>query len=119
MIILLTNEGDNLMMYEIPKEAFKQRLENKLNFALIDINENRQKEQTVLDGVEYMSFGDNFSSTFSTKYPDKTKNIVIFSLAKGDERPKMAAQSLSDAGYHFVYYYRGEPTDVVLDKGIN
>jgi len=107
------------MMYEIPKEAFKQRLENKLNFALIDINENREKEQTVLDGVEFMNFSENFSAIISSKYPDKAKNILIFSLSKGDERPKMAAQKLSDDGYHFVYYYRGEPTDVVLDKGIN
>lgn len=107
------------MMYEIPKEAFKQRLENKLNFAFIDINENREQDKTTLDGVEFMNYGDGFSSTVSAKYPDKTKNILIFSLKKGDERPKMAAEKLSEAGYHFVYYYRGEATDVILDKGIN
>lgn len=107
------------MMYEIPKEMFKQRLEKKLNFAFIDLNDNREKDNTVLDGTEFMSFSDSFASDFVQKYPNKGQNIVLYSLKQGDRRPSQAAEQLHNQGYQFVYFYCGEESDSILDKGIN
>ena len=41
------------------------------------------------------------------------------SFKKGDDTPKLAAESLNEAGYAYVYFYRGEEKDVQLDKGLN
>jgi hypothetical protein len=64
-------------------------------------------------------FGPNFKKDFSSQYPDKGQNIVLYSLQKGDASPKQAADELAELGYHFVYFYHGTPDDVVLDKGLN
>lgn len=102
------------MMYEVSKEIFKQRLCNKHNFAIVDL-----QAAGHFDGVEHIAHDDSFTSNFEAKYPNKAQNVLLFSLMDGDESPKKAAEKLQNAGYHFVYYYRGEKSDLVLDKGIN
>jgi hypothetical protein len=101
------------MNYEIPREAFKQRIEDRLNFVFVDLH------GTSFENVEHMNYSGDFKKSFAAKYPNKGQNIIIYSLQKGDRNPEIAAQELADLGYHFVYYYMGSPDDVILDKGLN
>jgi hypothetical protein len=66
-----------------------------------------------------MNYTSQFKTEFTTQYPNKNQNVVLYSLAKGDDAPAKAAEDLAQAGYNFVYYYSGTPDDVVLDKGLN
>lgn len=106
------------MKYEIPREAFKQRLEDRLNFVFIDLLP-ADKTPVKFENVVHMNYSSEFKSQFASHYPNKNQNVVVYSLAKGDDAPARAAQDLSDAGYNFVYFYTGTPDDVVLDKGLN
>jgi hypothetical protein len=102
------------MKYEIPREMFKQRLGDKHNFVFVDL-----QGGTPFDGTVGIGFDENFLSSFSSQYPKKEQNVILFSLKEGDEAPQRAADALSTAGYHYVYFYRGSPRDLVLDKGLN
>jgi hypothetical protein len=90
------------MKYEIPREAFKQRLENRLNFVLVDLLP-VEKTPVRFENVVNMSYSSNFKSDFSSKYPDKKQNIILYSLEKNDQTPAKAASELEELGYHFVY----------------
>ncbi len=103
------------MKYEISRESFKQRLEDRLNFVFVDFGQSQVK----FENVVHFNYGPSFTSEFSSKYPNKSQNVILYSLQKGDEAPAKAAQDLSDQGYHFVYFYNGSGDDVVLDKGLN
>ena len=106
------------MKYEIPREAFKQRLEDRLNFVFVDLLP-ADKSPVKYENVEHMAYGPNFKSEFSAKFSNKNQNVVLYSLQKGDDAPAKAADELAQAGYNFVYYYNGTADDVVLDKGLN
>jgi len=102
------------MKYEIPREAFKQRLENRLNFVFVDLGATSKFENVVP-----LNYGGQFKTDFASKYPNKTQNIVLFSLKKDDSAPAQAASELAELGYQFVYYYIGSAEDTILDKGLN
>jgi rhodanese-related sulfurtransferase len=106
------------MKYEIPREAFKQRLEDRLNFVLVDLQP-EAKTPAKYENVVHIEYGPQFKNAFTTQVGDKNKNIILYSLVKGDESPARAADELAELGYNFVYYYKGTPDDVVLDKGLN
>jgi hypothetical protein len=106
------------MKYEIPREVFKQRLEERMNFIFVDlqpVDESSAKFENVIN----INYNLEFKNNFSTQYPNKNQNIIIFSLQKGDENPLMAANDLAELGYHFVYFYHGTSDDAILDKGLN
>lgn len=104
------------MKYEIPREIFKQRLEDKLNFAIVDV---QARVNVTLKDTEHLPYGQDFVTKFSAKYPSKTQNIIVYATHPADEAPVKAAEELAQAGYQFVYFYRGSDKDVVLDKGLN
>ena len=106
------------MKYEIPREMFKQRLEDRLNFVFIDLLP-AERTPVKFENVVHMNYSSKFKNEFSTQYPNKGQNIMLYSLQKGDDAPAKAAQDLAESGYHFVYYYNGTIDDVVLDKGLN
>lgn len=107
------------MKYEISREAFKQRLEGRLNFVFVDLLP-ADRTPVKFENVDHINYSSShFKNEFSAKYPDKNMNVIVYSLQKGDDAPSKAAQDLADAGYNFVYYYSGSPDDVVLDKGLN
>jgi hypothetical protein len=102
------------MKYEIPREMFKQRLGDKHNFVFVDL-----QGGTPFEGTVGMAYNEGFLASFSSQYPKKEQNVILFSLKEGDEAPQQAADALSTAGYHYVYFYRGSARDLVLDKGLN
>ena len=106
------------MKYEIPREMFKQRLEDRLNFFFVDLLP-ADRTPVKFENVEHINYSSQFKNEFSQKYPNKTQNVMLFSLQKGDDAPAKAANDLAELGYHFVYYYNGTSDDVVLDKGLN
>lgn len=106
------------MMYEIPREAFKQRLEDRLNFVFVDLL-SEDKTPVKFENVVHLNYSSQFKTEFATQFPNRNQNVVIYSLKKGDQDPAQAAKDLSDSGYHFVYFYNGTAEDVVLDKGLN
>ena len=106
------------MKYEISRESFKQRLEERLNFVMIDLQP-EAKTAAKYENAVFMNFGPSFKQDFTAQYPNKNQNVILYSLLKGDNTPAEAADALADAGYNFVYYYKGSPDDVVLDKGLN
>ncbi len=106
------------MKYEIPREAFKQRLEERLNFVFVDLLP-ADRTPVKFENVIHINYSSKFKNEFETQYPNKNQNVVLYSLQKGDEAPAKAANDLAEAGYHFVYFYNGTPDDVVLDKGLN
>ncbi len=106
------------MKYEIPREAFKQRLEERLNFVFVDLLP-AERTPVKFENVVHMNYSTQFKTEFANHYPNKNQNIVLYSLQKGDDAPARAAGDLADAGYNFVYYYSGSAEDVVLDKGLN
>lgn len=106
------------MKYEISRESFKQRLEDRLNFVFVDLLP-AERTPVKYENVEHINYTSQFKSDFQAKIPEKTKNIVLYSLQKGDDAPVRAANDLEELGYHFVYFYRGTAEDVVLDKGLN
>jgi hypothetical protein len=105
-------------MYEISREAFKQRLEERLNFVFVDLVPS-DKSLVKFENIEHLGYGPQFKDQFLSKFPNKTQNIVLFSMNKGDNSPEQAAQDLAEAGYNFVYFYKGSPEDSILDKGLN
>lgn len=106
------------MKYEIPREMFKQRLEDRLNFVFVDLL-SADRTPVKFENVEHMNYSLNFKTEFVAKYPNKAQNVVLYSLQKGDDAPSKAANELAELGYHFVYFYNGTSDDVVLDKGLN
>ena len=106
------------MKYEIPREAFKQRLENRLNFVFVDLL-SADKSPAKFENIVHINYSAQFKNEFSTQFPNKNQNVVVFSLKKGDEAPAQAANDLAAAGYNFVYFYNGTPDDIVLDQGLN
>ncbi len=106
------------MKYEIGRESFKQRLENRLNFVIVSLQA-EDKSPAKYENAVYMNYGPAFKTDFSAKYPDKNQNVIVYSLQKGDNSPSEAADALAEAGYNFVYFYKGTPDDMVLDKGLN
>lgn len=105
-----------MMKYEIPREAFKQRLEDRLNFVFVDLEAG--KSSVNFEDVEKLSYGPQFKDAFSAKFPNKSQNVILYTM-NGDDTPSKAAQDLADAGYQFVYFYKGNKEDFILDKGIN
>ena len=106
------------MKYEIPREAFKQRLEDRLNFVLVDLVP-AESTPVKFENVIYIKYGNDFKKSFSDQFPNKNQNIILYSLKPGDDSPTTAANELAELGYHFVYFYKGSPEDIVLDKGLN
>ena len=106
------------MKYEIPREAFKQRLEERLNFVFVDLLP-EDRTPVKYENVVHINYSSQFKDQFSSQFPNKNQNVIVYSLVKGDEAPQKAANDLSEAGYNFVYFYNGTPDDVVLDKGLN
>ncbi|MBA2403336.1 MAG: hypothetical protein H0V66_01085 [Bdellovibrionales bacterium] len=106
------------MKYEIPREMFKQRLEDRLNFVFVDLLP-ADRTPVKFNDVVHINYSSQFKNDFSSQYPNKAQNVVLFSLQKGDDAPAKAAQDLAELGYHFVYFYNGTSDDVVLDKGLN
>jgi hypothetical protein len=104
------------MNYEIPREMFKQRLDERLNFILIDISKN---PSNVFKDTESLVFSGSFKQDIEKKFPDKIKNYLLFSFVNNDENLKLAAREMENSGYQFVYYYQGSEKDIVLDKGLN
>lgn len=105
------------MNYEIPREMFKQRLEDRLNFVFVDLLGDRSPVK--FENVVNMPYGSQFKTEFAAQYPNKAQNVLLYSLQKGDDAPSKAAHDLKELGYHFVYFYNGTADDVVLDKGLN
>jgi hypothetical protein len=114
---ITVNQGAQ-MKYEIPREMFKQRLEDRLNFVFVDLLP-ADRTPAKFENVDHINYTSEFKSQFSAKYPNKSQNVILFSLQKGDEAPAKAANDLAELGYNFVYYYNGTAEDVVLDKGLN
>lgn len=83
------------MEYEIPREIFKQRLEDRLNFVCVDLLP-ADRTPVKFESVDHLNYSSQFKKKFSAK----------------------AANDLSDLGCHFVYYYNGTADDVVLNKGL-
>ncbi len=106
------------MKYEIPREMFKQRLEDRLNFVFVDLLP-AERTPVKFENVVHINYSSQFKNEFPAQYPNKSQNVVLYSLQKGDDAPAKAAQDLADLGYHFVYFYNGTQDDVVLDKGLN
>lgn len=106
------------MKYEIPREAFKQRLEERLNFVFVDLLP-EDRTPVKYENVVHINYSSDFKNQFSSQFPNKNQNIILYSLAKGDDAPARAANDLAEAGYNYVYFYNGTPDDVVLDKGLN
>jgi hypothetical protein len=106
------------MKYEIPREMFKQRLEDRLNFVMIDLVA-ADKSPAKFENIVHINYSSNFKNEFAAQYPNKNQNVVVYSLNKGDEAPAKAAEDLQGLGYNFVYFYNGTADDAVLDKGLN
>lgn len=106
------------MKYEISRESFKQRLEDRLNFVFIDLLP-QDRTPAKFENVVHMNYSSGFKNDFPAKYPNKNQNVILYSLQKGDEAPAKAAEDLSALGYNFVYFYNGTSEDLVLDKGLN
>lgn len=106
------------MKYEIPREVFKQRLEERLNFVFIDLLP-ADRTPAKYENVVHINYSSKFKDEFSSQFPNKNQNIVLYSLQKGDDAPERAANDLAEQGYNFVYYYCGSKDDGILDKGLN
>ena len=107
------------MKYEIPREVFKQRLNERHTFVMVDVQDTTRAGQLKFEGTVNIPYSSDFAGAFAGQYPQKQQNVILFSLTPGDEAPLMAADALEAAGYQFVYFYRGSDKDVVLDKGLN
>jgi hypothetical protein len=103
------------MMYEISREVFKQRLEEKGSFCFLNVG----KQQQTYEGTQLCPFSSEFKNKVAQIVPQKTTNVVCFTLQPGDESAQQAAQEMKVLGYHFVYFYQGSAQDIVLDKGLN
>lgn len=104
------------MKYEIGREVFKQRLEERLNFALVNV---QPKLVVGFENTTHLPYGSDFVSKFSSQFPNKAQNIIVYTTAENDDSVQKAADELAASGYHFVYYYRGAESDALLDKGLN
>lgn len=104
------------MKYEIGREVFKQRLEERLNFALVNV---QSKLEVGFEDTAHVPYGSDFVAKFSSQFPNKAQNIIVYTTAENDDSVQKAADELAAQGYHFVYFYRGSSTDALLDKGLN
>jgi len=107
------------MMYEISKESFKQRLEERLNFQFIDVTDTLKNSIESYKDVHRVLFNTQFLAEIKSKNIGINTNVIIFSLDKHSKDAKKAAELLKSEGFHFVYFYIGNPEDVILEKGLN
>ncbi|HXH75795.1 MAG TPA: hypothetical protein VNJ08_12550 [Bacteriovoracaceae bacterium] len=106
------------MKYEISRESFKQRLEDRLNFVFVDLLP-ADRTPAKFENVVHINYSPKFKSDFPAQFPNKNQNVVLYSLQKDDDAPAKAAEDLAGLGYNFVYFYNGTSDDIVLDKGLN
>jgi hypothetical protein len=106
------------MKYEISRESFKQRLEDRLNFVFVDLLPT-DRTPVKFENVVNINYSSGFKNEFGSQFPNKNQNVVLYSLQKGDDAPAKAAEDLASLGYNFVYFYNGTADDAVLDKGLN
>lgn len=107
-------------VYEISKEVFKQRLEDRLNFQLIDATDYSKSPATQsFKDVLTIPFNAQFSENLKSKGILPQTNIIVFCLDKHSKDAKKAAELLHGQGFHYTYYYQGNLDDFVLEKGIN
>jgi hypothetical protein len=106
------------MQYEIPREMFKQRLEDRLNFVFVDLLP-ADRTPVKYENVVHINYSSKFKDEFASQFPNKAQNVILYSLQKGDDAPARAAKDLGESGYQFVYFYQGTAEDNVLDKGLN
>ena len=109
-----------MLCYEISKESFKQRLEERGNFFLFELfghesgaNTAHFKEVVAISNIEQLG------TQLQQSCPNKSANLLFFSLIPGSQQAKKAAHQAAELGYHFCYYYQGSIQDQLLDKGLN
>jgi hypothetical protein len=56
------------MNYEIPREMFKQRLEDRLNFVFVDLLP-EDSTPVKFENVVHINYSSNFKTEFAAKYP--------------------------------------------------
>ncbi|MDH4468296.1 MAG: hypothetical protein QE271_09570 [Bacteriovoracaceae bacterium] len=107
------------MLYEISKESFKQRLEDRLNFKMVDVTDYSKSSHEKFKDVLPIPFTNNFVSEVKGKGIGPLNNLIIFSLDKHSKDAKKAADALKAEGFQFIYYYIGSVEDLILEKGLN
>lgn len=109
-----------MLCYEISKESFKQRLEERGNFFLIEVSSpDHSLEKASFKEVHLLNDLQGLSQRLDQLAVTKGANLLFFSLVAGHQGPKKAAQAAADLGYHFCYFYQGIPNDHLLDQGLN
>jgi len=108
------------MVYEISREIFKQKLLDRSNMLILQISGDTASAEVPYKEVVAMKWTENFSSTFSSNYPNKNQSYLLYAFDGDASQAKKAAECVAGLGYPFVYYYQGHfQADSVLDKGIN
>jgi len=108
------------MMYEVSREVFKQRLEERGNFILVHVCSTESE-------FSGNTFKDSLNVIWSRENPidldkissNKNQNILFYSLLENHDEARKAAELAEANGYKFVYFYLGKAVDKILDKGLN
>jgi len=69
------------MKYEIPREAFKQRLEERMNFVFVDLLP-AEKTPVKFENVVHINYDSQFKTQFSSQFPNKNQTLSSTVLIK-------------------------------------
>lgn len=107
------------MVYEIPREIFKQKLLDRTNMCILQIVGANVTQDVPYKEVKTIQFPVNVEE-FSKNYTNKNLSYLIYGFDQNSADAKKAADVIGAAGYPFVFFYQGSLSqDRVLDKGIN
>lgn len=107
------------MVYEIPREVFKQKLLNRSNVCILQVTSSGSQPEAPYKEVKMLQLPIQIDD-FCKSYTNKQMTYLIYGFDQISAEAKSAADAVYAAGYPFVFYYKGNfAEDKVLDKGIN
>lgn len=107
------------MVYEIPREIFKQKLFDRTNLCLLQVVTSTGQHEVPYKDIATVQASINLDQ-FVKDYSNKSVTYIFYGFDQTSNEAKKLAETISAAGYPFVFYYLGNlANDKVLDKGIN
>jgi hypothetical protein len=107
-------------MYEISRESFKQRLEDRNTFIFIHVcSEEKDFSLNTFKDSKNLLWNKDFSLQLENISKDKKTNLLFYTLTENHDESRKAAELAAASGHEFVYFYLGTPSDKLLDQGLN
>ncbi len=105
---LRMNTGsDPLNPRTISRDHLRQMMDRKMSFALIDVLDAEEFNESHLPDAVNIPWDDTFNSTVTAAFPDKNRKIVVYCAGPTCDASTLAARALASLGYMRVRDFKG------------